>query len=185
MLKFSVHPLLEKTVSKINPDSDKNLIPLKIAPNFRERISPFSIPAPDSHHGVAMLALLRSSHSHICLGNGYSVVEVHGGSLEAPLTFPLPNFFRIFPLLFKIFSFKLVNYKKPSLCRAFSKFPSLGRQREGQKINPLEKFFCFGSKLEPFSYAGLLVAPKWSHFSSMASKLMPCPFRISSVWLQN
>ena len=135
--------------------------------------------------GVAVLALLRSSHSHICLGNGYSVVEVHGGSLEAPLTFPLPNFFRIFPLLFKIFSFELVNYKKPSLCRAFSKFPSLGRQREGQKINPLEKFFCFGSKLEPFSYAGLLVAPKWSHFSSMASKLMPCPFRISSVWLQN
>lgn len=135
--------------------------------------------------GVAVLALLRSSHSHICLGNGYSVVEVHGGSLEAPLTFPLPNFFRIFPLLFKIFSFELVNYKKPSLCRAFSKFPSLGRQREGQKINPLEKFFCFGSKLEPFFYAGLLVAPKWSHFSSMASKLMPCPFRISSVWLQN
>ena len=36
-----------------------------------------------------------------------------------------------------------------------------------------------------FSYAGLLVAPKWSHFSSMASKLMPFPFRISSVWLQN
>ena len=85
----------------------------------------------------------------------------------------------------QIFSFELVNYKKPSLCRAFSKFPSLGRQREGQKINPLEKFFCFGSKLEPFSYAGLLLAPKWSHFSSMASKLMPCPFRISSVWLQN
>ena len=55
--------------------------------------------------------------------------------------------------------------------------PSLGRQREGQKINPLEKFFCFGSKSEPFSYAGLFVAPKWSHFSSMASKLMPFPFR--------
>lgn len=140
---------------------------------------------PRGLRGVAVLTLLRSSHSHICLGNGYSVVEVHGGSLEAPLTFPLPNFFRIFPLLFKIFSFELVNYKKPSLCRAFSKFPSLGRQREGQKINPLEKFFCFGSKLEPFSYAGLLVAPKWSHFSSMASKLIPCPFRISSVWLQN
>lgn len=132
---------------------------------------------PRGLRGVAVLALSRSSHSHICLGNGYSVVEVHGGSLEAPLTFPLPNFFRIFPLLFKIFSFELVNYKKPSLCRAFSKFPSLGRQREGQKINPLEKFFCFGSKLEPFSYAGLLVAPKWSHFSSMASKLMPFPFR--------
>jgi len=27
--------------------------------------------------GVAVLALLRSSHSHICLGNGYSVVQVH------------------------------------------------------------------------------------------------------------
>ena len=107
--------------------------------------------------GVAVLALLRSSHSHICLGNGYSVVEVHGGSLEAPLTFPLPNFFRIFPLLFKFFSFKLVNYKKPSLCRAFSKFPSLGRQREGQKINPLEKFFCFGSKLEPFFVYGIKI----------------------------
>lgn len=140
---------------------------------------------PRDLRGVAMLALSRSSHSHICLGNGYSVVEVHGGSLEAPLTFPLPNFFQIFPLLFKIFSFELVNYKKPSLCRAFSKFPSLGRQREGQKINPLEKFFCFGSKLEPFSYAGLLVAPKWSHFSSMASKVMPYPLRSSSVWQQN
>ena len=56
--------------------------------------------------------------------------------------------------------------------------PSLGRQREGQKINPLEKFFCFGSKLEPFSCAGLLVAPNWSHFSSLASKLMPCPLQI-------
>ena len=105
---------------------------------------------PRGLRGVAMLALLRSSHSHICLGNGYSVVEVHGGSLEAPLTFPLPNFFRIFPLLFKIFSFELVNYKKPSLCRAFSKFPSLGSQREGRKINPLGKFF--------------VLAPNWSHF---------------------
>ena len=112
---------------------------------------------PRGLRGVAVLALLRSSHSHICLGNGYSVVEVHGGSLEAPLTFPLPNFFRIFPLLFKIFSFELVNYKKPSLCRAFSKFPSLGRQREGQKINPLEKFFCFGSKLEPFFVYGIKI----------------------------
>ena len=42
--------------------------------------------------------------------------------------------------------------------------PSLGRQRKRRKINPLEKIFCLGSKLEPFSYAGLLVAPKWSHF---------------------
>jgi len=60
---------------------------------------------PRGLRGVAMLALSRSPHSHICLGNGYSVVEVHGGSLEAPLTFPLPNFFQIFPLLFKIFFF--------------------------------------------------------------------------------
>ena len=105
---------------------------------------------PRGLRGVAVLALLRSSHSHICLGNGYSVVEVHGGSLEAPLTFPLPNFFRIFPLLFKFFSFKLVNYKKPSLCRAFSKFPSLGRQREGQKLTPLKNSF--------------VLAPNWSHF---------------------
>ena len=37
-------------------------------------------------------------------------------------------FYRHFTQLFKIFSFELVNYKKPSLCRAFSKFPSLGRQ---------------------------------------------------------
>ena len=140
---------------------------------------------PRGLRGVAVLALLRSSHSHICLGNGYSVVEIHGGSLEAPLTFPLPNFFRIFPLLFKIFSFELVNYKKPSLCRAFSKFPSLGRQRKRRKINPPRKIFCFGSKSEPFSYTGLLVAPKWSHFSSMASKLMPYPLRSSSVWQQN
>ena len=128
---------------------------------------------PRGLRGVAMLALSRSPHSHICLGNGYSVVKVHEGSLEAPLTFPLPNFFRIFPLLFKIFSFELVNYKKPSLCRAFSKFPSLGRQRESPKMNLLEKFFYFGSKLEPFSCARLPVAPNWSHFSSVASKWMP------------
>ena len=63
--------------------------------------------------------------------------------------------------------------------------PSLGRQRKRRKINPLEKIFCLGSKLEPFSCAGLLVAPKWSHFSSMASKVMPYPFRNSSVWQQN
>ena len=98
---------------------------------------------PRGLRGVAVLALSRSSHSHICLGNGYSVVEVHGGSLEAPLTFPLPNFFQIFPLLFKIFSFELVNYKKPSLCRAFSKFPSLGRQRESPKMNPPSENFLF------------------------------------------
>ena len=32
---------------------------------------------PRGLRGVAVLALLRSSHSHICLGNGYSVVQVH------------------------------------------------------------------------------------------------------------
>ena len=32
---------------------------------------------PRGLRGVAVLALLRSSHSHICLGNGYSVVKVH------------------------------------------------------------------------------------------------------------
>ena len=140
---------------------------------------------PRGLRGVAVLALLRSSHSHICLGNGYSVVEVHGGSLEAPLTFPLPNFFRIFPLLFKIFSFELVNYKKPSLCRAFSKFPSLGRQREGRKINPLGKFFVLAPNRSHFPMQDCSWLRNGAIFSSMASKLMPCPFRISSVWLQN
>ena len=32
---------------------------------------------PRGLRGVAVLALSRSSHSHICLGNGYSVVQVH------------------------------------------------------------------------------------------------------------
>ena len=32
---------------------------------------------PRGLRGVAMLALLRSSYSHICLGNGYSVAQVH------------------------------------------------------------------------------------------------------------
>ena len=143
---------------------------------------------PRGLRGIAVLALLRSSHSHICLGNGYSVVEVHGGSLEAPLTFPLPNFFRIFPLLFKIFSFELVNYKKPSLCRAFSKFPSLGRQREGQKINPPWNILLFwlqigaiflcrtarGSEMEPFFVYGIKIdAMSIPDFIGVAAKLMP------------
>jgi len=34
---------------------------------------------------------------------------------------------------------------------------------KGEKLTPSENF-CFGSKSEPFSYAGLLAAPKWSHF---------------------
>ena len=139
--------------------------------------------------GVAVLALLRSSHSHICLGNGYSVVEAHilimRGMREGHFLGTCRKILSPCPLL--TFSPQVVDHEKGRKLSRTKKYlsPSLGRQREGQKINPLEKFFCFGSKLEPFSYAGLLVAPKWSHFSSMASKLMPCPFRISSVWLQN
>ena len=37
---------------------------------------------PRGLRGVAMLALLSSSHSHICLGNGYSVVEIQSSLSE-------------------------------------------------------------------------------------------------------
>ena len=37
---------------------------------------------PRGLRGVAMLTLLSSSHSHICLGNGYSVVEVQSSLSE-------------------------------------------------------------------------------------------------------
>ena len=39
---------------------------------------------PRGLRGVAMLALLRSSHSHICLGNGYSVAQVQKDSVLKP-----------------------------------------------------------------------------------------------------
>ena len=143
---------------------------------------------PRGLRGVAMLALLRSSHSHICLGNGYAVVQVHILIMREMRE----GHFRV--LLKNSFSMSLADFfpssgrsrerlKIKSLEKIF--IPSLGRQREGRKINPPRKIFCFGSKLEPFSYAGLLVAPKWSHFSSMASKVMLCPLRSSSVWQQN
>ena len=141
--------------------------------------------------GVAVLALSRSSHSHICLGNGYAVVQVHilimRGMREGHFRVLLKNSFSMSLADFSPSSGRSrERLKIKSLEKIF--IPSLGRQRKRRKINPPRKIFCFGSKSEPFSCAGLLVAPKWSRFFvygiksdpmsipdviSVAAKLMP------------
>ena len=67
---------------------------------------------------------------------------------EAPLTFPLPNFFRIFPLLFKkiFWAGKLREIR--ACAELFQGSLSLGRQRECPEINP-SWVFCVNSKLKP------------------------------------
>ena len=53
----------------------------------------FSVPAPESHHGVAAL---MSSRSYICFGNGYSVVKVQSPSLVKPWEALFMGYTRIF-----------------------------------------------------------------------------------------
>ena len=102
---------------------------------------------------VAVLALLRSSHSHICLGNGYSVFQVH-----IPIMCGMrEGHFRVLPKIL-------------SPCPLLTFLPSSGRSRERPKIKSLEKYLSphlVGSKkakkLTPLKNSFVL-APNWSHF---------------------
>ena len=69
-LKFKKIEIFKMLSSSIGEKGPKNQPCFKkLAPFSRYR---FSIPHPESHHGVATLI---SSRSHICLGNGYSIVK--------------------------------------------------------------------------------------------------------------
>ena len=48
------------------------------------------MPPPGSHRSAAVFTLLRLSHSHLCLGSGYSVVKV-----PTPFIYPLAWIARI------------------------------------------------------------------------------------------
>lgn len=57
--------------------------------------------------------------------------------------------------------------------RNFRKIPSRGRAQKAGFYALFSKFFIFGSESEPSSRCLIYEAPNRSHFSSVASKLMP------------
>ena len=64
-------------------------------------------------------------------------------------------------------------------------YPSRGRAQKAGFYALFSKFFIFGSESEPSSRCLIYEAPNRSHFSSVASKLMPFSGAGFPLWHQN
>ena len=132
------------------------------------------MPAPESHRSVTMLALLRSSHSHIPIGRLFSCQRTNIPSL---ITSGRDCFFGCFEKYF--LSFHLFPPGKAIRTPIFKKFSSyIGLLKNPSEINPLRKLFS--SLLYRNFFASILNLILKIFFSSLTMQIQSHFFRVSA-----